>query len=113
MSVPDLVVARLADRQHRVQVDVRVHERRRQEAALRVQLASRLALERAGRPDGFDTIAGDRHVHEFRSGPPGNGSIGMRGVEAGVAHDEIHARLLPIRSPLVRRGTHAAAAPAV
>ena len=68
-----LVVARLADRQHRVEVDVRVDEGRREEAALRVQLASRLALERAGRPDGLDTIAGDRHVHEFRSGPLGDG----------------------------------------
>jgi hypothetical protein len=59
-----LVVARLPDGQDRVEVDMRVDERRGEEAAVRVEDAAVIGRDRAGRPDLGDRVAVGPNVDE-------------------------------------------------
>ena len=76
-----LVVARLADGQDRVHVDVRVDERRREEPARGVELAAAVGGDRAGGPDRRDPVALDRQVD-------GLDRTAERGMDARVADDQ-------------------------
>ena len=83
---PGDVVARLADRQRGVHVDVRVDEGRGEEAAVGVQL-DRVRAARggqpAGRPDRGDPVTLDEDVDRVRA-------QAERGMHAGAADDQPH-----------------------
>ena len=81
-------MARLADRQHRVQVDVRVDQWRRQQPAGRLDLDGPFGGERAAGPDRDDPIALDGHVD-------GLGAAASGGVDAGITNQEIQRLELP------------------
>ena len=70
---PGLVVARLADGQDGVQVDVRIDERRGEEPACGVELAAAVGGDRAGRRDGRDR---DRPSTDRSTGSTGRPSVG-------------------------------------
>jgi hypothetical protein len=65
---PRLVVARLADGQDRVEVDVGIDEWGRDEAALGVELTASIGGDRAGRPDLGEDVAVDPDVDERNVG---------------------------------------------
>jgi hypothetical protein len=68
-----LVVARLADGQDGIQMNVRIDERRRQQPAAGVELPVAACLDRAGRGDRRDPIAVGQQVDESRRLTRGRG----------------------------------------
>jgi len=74
-------MTRLADGEDRIEMDVRVDERRREKPTLGIDLGPAVGGQRSGRPNGVDAIAIDEDVD-------GVDRTSVRGMDARVTDEQ-------------------------